>query len=169
MKNKIFASFFFLVILFFSGCGYKPTSTIAKKTIGEKIYIDVKIDIHNLNNSILIKDALINVLSSKLDVQIVTDRSLADTTIYGELQSISETVLESDVAGYSKMYRETVTVFISYIGIDKKTRNFTVSNYYDFVVSDDSVVTQSKKEEAIKLAINKALSDVFSKIAIHSL
>lgn len=120
MKNKIFASFFFLVILFFSGCGYKPTSTIAKKTIGEKIYIDVKIDIHNLNNSILIKDALINVLSSKLDVQIVTDRSLADTTIYGELQSISETVLESDVAGYSKMYRETVTVFISYIGIDKK-------------------------------------------------
>lgn len=26
-----------------------------------------------------------------------------------------------------------------------------------------------KKEEAIKLAINKALSDVFSKIAIHSL
>ncbi len=168
MKNKFFTSFFLLFILLFCGCGYKPTSIIAKNTMGEKIYIDVKIDIQNLNDSILIKDALINMLSSKLDVQIVTERALANTTVYGELKSVSETALESD-AGYSKIYRETVTIFISYVGVDKKTRNFTVSNYYDFVVSNDSVVTKSRKEEAIKIAINKALSDVFSKIAIHSL
>ena len=137
--------------------------------MGEKIYIDVKIDIQNLNNSILIKDALIDMLSSKLDAEIVHEKSLANTTIYGELKSVSETALESDDRGYAKIYRETVTVFISYVAADGKGRNFTVSNYYDFVVSDDSVVTNSKKEEAIKLAINKALSDVFSKIAIHSL
>ena len=168
MKNKFF-TLIFLILFLASGCGYKSTANIAKNTIDGKIYVDVKIDIQNLNNSILIKDALINMLSSKLDVQIVTEKALANTTVYGEIKSISETALESDVGGFSKMYRETVSVFISDIGVDKKTRNFTVSNYYDFVVSDDSVVTQSKKEEAIKLAINKALSDVFSKIAIHSL
>lgn len=169
MKNTIFALGILLSIIFFVGCGYKSTSIIAKQTMGEKIYVDVKIDIQNLNNSILIKDALIDMLSSKLDAEIVHEKSLSNTTIYGELKSVSETALESDVAGYSKIYRETVTIFISYIGVDGKGRNFTVSNYYDFVVSDDSVVTNSKKEEAIKLAINKALSDVFSKIAIHSL
>ncbi len=169
MKNKFFTSFFVLLILLFSGCGYKPTSIVAKKTIGEKIYVDVKIDIQNLNNSILIKDALINMLSSKLDTTIVHERAIANTTIYGELKSVSETALESDLAGYSKAYRENVTIYISYVGLDKKARNFTVSSYYDFVVSDDSVVTQSKKEEAIKLAINKALSDAFSKMAISAL
>lgn len=170
MKNKFFTFIFLLLsLIVFAGCGYKPTTSIAKHTIGGKVFIDVKIDVQNLNNSILIKDALINILASKLDIEIVKERSLATITIYGELQGVSETALESDVAGYSKIYRENVTVFISYIGLDKKTRNFTVSNYYDFIISDDSVVTQSKKEEAIKLAINKALSDVFSKIAINSL
>ncbi len=169
MKHKIFTSFFLLFIFFICGCGYKPTSIITKKTMGEKIYVDVKIDIQNLNNSILIKDALIEMLGSKLDAEIVHEKSLANATIYGELKSVSETALESDVAGYSKIYRETVTISISYVGVDGKGRNFTVSNYYDFIVSDDSVVTNSKKEEAIKLAINKALSDVFSRIAINSL
>lgn len=169
MKHKSFTLVFLLLVVLISGCGYKPATSIAKHTIGGKVYVDVKVDIQNLNNSILIKDALINILASKLDIEIVHERNLATTTIFGELRGISETALESDVAGYSKIYRENVTVFISYVGVDKKTRNFTVSNYYDFVVSDDSVITQSKKEEAIKLAINKALSDVFSKIAIHSL
>jgi hypothetical protein len=137
--------------------------------MGEKIYVDVKIDILNLSNSILIKDALIDMLSSKLDAEIVHEKSLANATIYGELKNVSETALESDNDGYAKIYRETVTVFISYVGSDGKGRNFTVSNYYDFVVSPDSVVTQTSKEQAIKFAINKALSDVFSKIAIHSL
>ncbi len=136
--------------------------------MGEKVYIDVKIDLQNLTNSILIKDALNTIIANKLDAKIVKEKSLADTFIYGELQSVSEIAMDTDLVGYTKVYRETVTVYISYAGIDQIKRNFTVSNYYDFVVSADSVVTQSKKEEAIKLAINKALSDVFSKIAIHS-
>ncbi|MDD2699093.1 MAG: hypothetical protein PHF17_09860 [Arcobacteraceae bacterium] len=170
MKNKFFVFISLLLsLIVFAGCGYKPTTSIAKHTIGGKVFIDVKIDVQNLNNSILIKDALINIIASKLDVEIVKDKNLATTSIYGELKSVSEIAMDTDLAGYTKVYRENVIVYISYVGIDKKVRDFTVSNYYDFVVSDDSVVTQSKKEEAIKLAINKALSDVFSKIAIHSL
>ncbi len=168
MKN-IFSLLFGLFLLFVvAGCGYKPTANIAKQTMGEKIFIDVKIDILNLTNSILIKDSLINMISSKLNAKIVHERSFADTIIYGELQNVSEVAMDSDLSGYTKIYRENVTVFISYTGKDKQTRSFTVSNYYDFIISTDSVITQSKREEAIKLAINKALADVFSKIAIQT-
>lgn len=159
---------FLLILVVFEGCGYKPTSSVAKKSISGAVFVDVKMNIQNLNNSILIKDSIINMLISKFDVNIVTNRSLAKSIIYGELKSVSETILETK-DGYATKYRETVTIFISYIGNDQKIKNITVSNYYDFIVSDDSVVSQNKKDEAIMLAINKALTDIFSKIAINSL
>ncbi|MBI3874114.1 MAG: hypothetical protein HY307_03835 [Arcobacter sp.] len=159
----------FLVAILFVGCGYKPTSNFVKKSIANTVFVDVKIDIKNLNNSILIKDALINMLSSKLDINIVTDRSLASSIVYGELRSVSEAIMETDSHGYANKYRETVTIFVSYIDQNKKTKNVTVSNYYDFIVAPDSVVSQSKRDEAITIAITNALSDVFAKIAISSL
>ena len=169
MKRFLLFIFLQLSIILLVGCGYKPTSTVAKKNVGEKVFIDVKIDVQNLNNSISIKDALINMISSKLDGEIVKEKTLATTSIYSELRSVSERAMDTDSAGYTKIYRETVVIYISYLGNDNKIKEFTVSNYDDFVVSDNSIETQSNKEEAIKLAINKALSDVFSKLAISSL
>ena len=47
-------------------------------------------------------------------------------------------------------------------------QTFTLSNYYDFTVDNDSTITQSKKDEAISIAISKALTNIFSKIAVNS-
>ena len=159
----------FLIYGLFAGCGYKPKSNYVKKSINGTVFVDVKIDIKNLNNSILIKDALINMLSSKLDIDIVANRSMASSVVYGELRSVSESILETDPSGYAKKYRETVTIFISYTDKNKQTKNVTVSNYYDFIVSEGSVVSQAKRDEAITFAITNALSDVFAKIAINSI
>jgi len=153
----------------FAGCGYKPTTSIVKNSISGKVFIETKIDIQNLNNTVLMHDALIHMLNSKLDIELVEQKKDATSFVYGELKSISESILETDAQGFAKVYRESVTILVSFTTQDKKTKTFTVSNYYDFVVSSDSVVSASKKEEAIRLAIDKALSDVFSRIAIHTL
>lgn len=167
MKNKSF--FLSLFVLFFLiGCGYKPTTVAVKNGIYGSVFIETKKDIHNLNNTILMEDALKKILLGKLDIVLTNKRDEAASYVYGELQSVSESILETDSKGFAKVYRQTVTIFISFHSKENKTKNFTVSNYYDFVVAPDSVITSANKEEAIKQAIEKALSDVFSKIALYT-
>lgn len=156
------------VIMIFNGCGYKPTSSYATKAITGKTYVSVAIDIDNAGNTVLIKDALIELLVNKFNVTITSDKTIANSFVIGKLKSVSETQLQVDTQGYSKIYRETVTVQVDYYKLNGKRHYFTLSNYYDFTIDDDSTITQAKKDEAIKIAISKALSDIFSKIAIDT-
>ena len=50
--------FLFLIVVFFIGCGYKPSSYYSKNEIGGFVYVNVAIDINNAQNSVLIKDAM---------------------------------------------------------------------------------------------------------------
>ena len=157
------------MIVWFVGCGYKPTNRVVEQSLSGKIFVDTKIDIHNIRNSILVRDALIGIITKKLNSSVVSEKSSADATLYGELLGISEGILESGNDGYAKMYRQHISLYIVFVDKQGKSKNFTVSNYYDYVVDADSVATQTNKEEAIRIAIQKALSTIFSKIAIQSL
>jgi len=166
---KIVKIVFFVVIsLWFIGCGYKPTALYARKSLSGKTYVAVPIDINNAKNSVLIKDALVELLIGKFNVQITHDKTKANAFVYGKLKSVSQTQLQLDTQGYAKVYRETVTVEVKYYKLGESPKVITLSNYYDFTINQDSSVTQATKDEAIKIAINKALTDIFSKIAIHS-
>ena len=160
--------FIFLSVLFLSACGYKPTASYATKVISGKTYVDVKIDINNAKNSVLIKDAIVELLIGKFDVIVTNNKTEAKSFVLGTLKSVSETQLQTDTQGYAKVYRETVTVKVNYYRLGKKPTSLTLSNYYDFTIDKDSSVTQATKDEAIKIAISKALTDIFSKIAIKS-
>jgi hypothetical protein len=156
------------IVIGFNGCGYKPTVDYAKNALSGKVYVGVNIDIHNVKNTILIKDALIDILNDKFNLEVTDDKSKASSFIYGKLGSISETQIQSDVQGYSKAYRETASVTVTYHKRGGQKTTLTQSNYADFTVDDDSVVSQSKKDEAIKIAITKALSNIFSIMAVKS-
>ena len=163
-----FGFIFIFTIFIFNGCGYKPTSSYASKALSSDVFIEVPIDIKNARNSVLIKDALIELVINKFKLRTTTNKSFANSFIKAKLVSVSHKELQSDISGYAKVYRETVTVEVIYNKINKDSKKITVSNYFDFIVNSDSTITQSKKDEAIKIAINKALSEVFSKIAINS-
>jgi len=160
--------FLAFIILLFSSCGYKSTAYYASGEISGKTYVEVNIDIKNAKNTVLIKDAIIELLVGKFDAQITNNKSNANTIVKGSLVSVSQKQLQMDTSGYAKVYRETVKVKISYNKKGESVKSFTLSNYYDFTVDSDSSVTESKKEEAIKIAISKALSDIFSNIAVKS-
>ena len=159
---------FILIVTVFNACGYKPTSSYSSKALSSDVFIEVPIDIKNARNSVLIKDALIELIVNKFKLRTTTNKSFANSFIKAKLVSVSHKELQSDISGYAKVYRETVTVEVIYNKKNQDNKKIKVSNYFDFIVNSDSTITQSKKDEAIKIAINKALSEVFSKIAINS-
>jgi len=165
LKHIVFTLF---ALLLFTACGYKPAATYASKSLEGKVYVTVDIDITNARNSVLIKDALIDLLIGKFELNITNNKSMANSFISGKLISVSQKQLQSDTTGFAKVYRQTVSVEVKYYKKDEKVNTFTMENYYDFTVDDDSTITQSKEDEAVSIAISKALSDLFSKIAVNS-
>lgn len=158
-----------LTIAILSGCGYKPTSHYAKDVIVGNVYVDVAIDINNAQNSVLIKDSMNEMILNQFNARLTSDKTKADSFILVKLSSVSHTALASDNYGYVKTYRTTVNIEVRYNKKSEAIKILSVSNYYDYVVDTDSTITDQKKEEAVKIASTKALSDIFSKIAISSL
>lgn len=155
--------------LFMTGCGYKPTSYYAKKSISGKVYVDVKIDINNAQNSVLIKDAMNEMIINQFNATITNKKANADTVVVVSLSKVTHTAIASDNDGYAKTYRTTVIILFNYKKRNSPNVSIKVSNYYDYSVDADSTLTTQKKQEAVKIAATKALSDIFSKIAITTL
>jgi len=146
------------------GCGYKPTKYYAKDKIKGDIYLESKVDINNIDNSILIKDSIIELLLKEFDIKIVENRADADMVVSVDLLSVSHTAMKtSSQDGYTSFYRTTATLSFKY-----SNKNLTVTDYYDYSVGSDSTITDKKRLEALRLATSKALQNIFSKIAIES-
>ena len=160
---------FVLVIFIIYGCGYKPSSYYAKNSIKGLVYVNLKIDIKNTNNSVFIKDAMNDMIIHKFHSSLTSDKDKADSLVFVELSKVSHSTLVSDDEGYAKNYRTTVTIKVTYNLKNKPSTTLTLSNYYDYSVENSSVLTDEKKQEAVKIAASKALQDMFSKIAIKSL
>jgi len=166
MKVVLLFSFYFLLFTF-SGCGYKPSSHYAKNKIKGKVYVDVDINLEDPKNTVLIKDAMNEVVVSRFKSQLVYDKLEADTLIKLKLNSVSLKEIQYDKQGYVKLYRATVSIKVIYKG-SGTSGTVTVSGSYDFTVDDDTVISDTKRFEAIKVASSKALEEITSKFAIES-
>ena len=166
MKYFISTIVFFIL---FVGCDYKPSSHYAKNTISGDVYVDIKIDIDNAQNSVLIKDAMNEMVINQFHSTLTNDKAKADTIVNIALSSVSHTAISSDNEGYAKTYRTSVSITVDYKKQNTPNVSIKVSNYYDYSVDADSTLTEQKKQEAVKIAAIKAISDIFSKIAIATL
>ena len=160
----------FLIFFTFVGCGYKPSSYYAKNEISGKVYITSSIDIENSQNSIVIKDTMNEMIINQFNATLTNDKNLANTLVIVELSGVSHSALSTDNDGYTSSYRTTVTIKVSYKkNLPKEIyKVLSVSNYYDYTVDADSLITDQKKLEATRFASTNALSDLFSKIAVNS-
>ena len=68
------------------------------------------------------------------------------------------------------LIRTDVTINIKYKKNkpNSKLTTLDLSNYSDYEVDENSIITEQKKQEAIKLAAAKAFSNLISKIAIRN-
>jgi hypothetical protein len=156
-----------LAILFFIGCGYKPTSYYTKKSISDKVYVSLAINIANPQNSLFIKDSLNEILISRFKSSLVELPKDATTTIDINLKSITLTTLQYDESGYSSLYKASVSIGLSYNNkITKRSGSFTLNGEYTFAIDSNSVISNNKQIEAIKIASSNALEELLSKFAI---
>lgn len=164
MFKKVFVWSLFLLLV---GCGYKPASHYAKDKVKGNVFVDMYINIVDPKNSVLIKDAMSEILVSRFGAKLVYDKKLADTTLFLRLNSVGMQVLQYDAQGYEKLYRATVNIKVDYTSSEDKG-SVTVSGTYDFAVDGQNEISEAKRFEAIKNASSKALEEVISKLAIET-
>lgn len=160
--------FLLYIFFFFIGCGYKPTVNITNEILKGNVYIDVPIDIHNIENSILIRESLIDMFSNKFNMIVVNEKSKADLYATGKIFLITHEALESDL-GYVKLFRETVTIQVEFSDKKSLKKSYKATDYYDYSIDDESILSERRKNDAIKEAIKNALSSIPPQIALSLL
>ena len=158
---------FVLLSLVLVGCGYKPSSWYAKKAIHGKVFVDITIDIVDPRNTVLIKDAMNEIVVNKFAAKLTTDKKTADTIVNLSLGNVSLSEIQYDRLGYVKLYRIVVPVKVHYKN-SKKSGKFSVKGDYDFSIGDDTVISDAKRFEAIRQASSNAMDEIVSKLAIES-
>jgi len=153
------------IIFIFTSCGYKPTSIYTKEVLGEKIYTEVVISLKDPENSVLIKDAVNEAVVSQLRSKIVSEDE-ADSKFYITLKSVSFVPIQYDKNGYVIAYKTFVDIVTKYVDKDNKTRKIVTKGDYDFPIESSSLISDTKRFEAIKFASQKALDEVRSIISV---
>ena len=168
-KKVLFVLFTFIISFSFFGCSYKPSSQYAKEEIQGNVFVKVTIDLEDPQNSVLIKDSINKLLIQKLDVDMVSSESLADTIMYINVNRVSMQELQYDDLGYNKLYRALVSINVSYSKKgEKKKKSFIVDGEHNFSVDNGTTINSNQRYDAIKKASDKALEEVLSKIAVSS-
>ena len=164
----LFLTFIFSIFIL-TGCGYKPTSHYAKNEISGKVFVKLNVNIDNATNSVLVKDAVNEMVVNQFGASLTNNESKANTIMDVSLSSVGFTTLQSDSQGYAQLYRTNVEISLSYLNVDlNESKSLSVSGSYDYSVDADSVITDAKKQESVKVAAQKALTEIFSKIAVQS-
>ncbi|MCI5968080.1 LptE family protein [Helicobacter sp.] len=167
MMQKIFLILVAFLALNFSACGYKPLAHNTQKTLGDKIYVEVKIDPRDPQNSVALKDELSKSIFGRLHANIV-DKENATSIIEVQLRSVSFNSLAENRTGFATFYRCEVAVEFKFINnLSQKMRVFNKRGFYSFSLNESSIITDSVRLEAINRATLQALDGFISQIGIE--
>lgn len=157
--------FFFAVLFLFVGCGYKPSSFYTKRVLGKNIHVDTKISRRDPKNSVLIKDAVNEAVVGRFGAKLSSKKS-ADTNLVVSIGSVSFTPTVYNRDGYVIAYKARVTLNSSFLMQDNSIKKFSTVGEYDFPIEANSVISDTKRFEAIKNASADAINEIISKISI---
>ncbi len=159
MKKIVLILSFFLV-----SCGYKPVSHLTKELIAQKVYVDVKVSLSDPANSVLAKDAVLEAVVSRFGASI-SNKQDAQTLINIKVKSINFNPIIYDQNGYVISYKTELVLAIDTIFQNGKQINFDATGEYDFSIEANSIISDSKRFEAIKNSSLDALNEYFAYIS----
>ncbi len=159
---------FLVVLIFINACGYRPSAQYAREVLGERLHVEVTISRKDPKNTVLIKDAVNEAVITRFGAKL-SPKELADTHINLSMGSISFTPILYDTNGYVIAYKAKVSLNIKYTTKDKKTSRFSTTGEFDFPIEANSVISDSKRFDAIRLASIDALNEFSSKISVKGM
>lgn len=171
MTLSLFRNLFIavLTVIFVAGCSYKPATHYAKKEISGNVYVKLIVDLKDPKNSVLIKDAMNDLIIQRLDANIVKNKENADILMELRLNKANFSVLQYDKLGYNKVFKTTVSLNVSYQKANESSKkSFTVNGEDTFSIEDGTVISDTKRYESIKTASDDTLRNVISKLAALS-
>lgn len=154
-----------ILIVLFSACGYKPTADLAKTIIGSKVSVSIFINSENPENTIIIKDAVLEALITRFKV-LTTTRKFSITHLDVKLNRVGESAIEFDSSGYVVAKRMTTSLAITRYtkGIKK---SYNVSGQFDFTIQPNATVSETDRFKAIKAASLKAIDALIVQLAVQ--
>lgn len=157
-----------VVILIFVGCGYKPSSYYTKRVLGQNIYAQVKISRTDPRNSVIIKDAINEAILTRFLGRLTT-KEKADTVLNIKFNSVSFKPVLYDASGYVVSYKSKVSLKISYKRKGKVVKILSTSGEYDFPIEANSVISDTKRFEAIRYASLDAINEFVSAVSVQGM
>ena len=152
-------------VMFFAGCGYYPVARFAKKALNDNLYVELKVNSANTENSVEIKDLLNKLIVSRFQKNLAS-KDDADTIITVEIVSVRDSSIATNNDGFTTFYRVNVRVKFFYKNKRGDEREFYNSAYQDYAVSlEDPLITYANKLEAIKEASSQCVDKFLTQIA----
>ena len=137
-------------------CGGKPVAKYASTVFEEPVLVNVKIDPEDPESGEFIQDELTRTVVNRLNLKVTKNVDKAKSYILVNIYAVNTSPANYDDNG--NVIRYSVNAAIKFAMKDKKgfwTKNIVTNQYVS--VKAQSLLSQSEKQKAEKLAIKKAL------------
>lgn len=152
----------FIISIFFTACGYKPSAKFSKSVLGEKVSTSVIISAQDPENSVLIKDAVDSAVI-KLFHASITDRKHSDSHLNLKISNPVYSPIQYNTDGYVIAYRMSIDIEVTRFS-KSKTKIYHTKGTYDFSVQPNAVVTDQERFDAIKFSSQKAIASFIAQL-----
>jgi hypothetical protein len=152
-----------LVLVFFTSCGYQPSSKFARNVVGEKVSTSISISQSDPENSVIMKDSVDAAVIEVFHANLVS-KSESQTHLHLSVSNPKYTPIEYDSNGYVIAYRTKITLKIKkyFRGISKE---YTSKGTYDFSIAPNSIISDQERFQAIKFSATKAIESFLAHIS----
>lgn len=151
------------LLIYFAGCGYKPSAKFAREIVGKKISTSVVISAQDPENTVIIKDAVDQAVIEIFHTSL-TNKKYSDTHLSLSIAPPSYAPIEYNENGFVISYRATISLYILRESKDV-TKRYTAVGTYDFSVVPNAVLTDQERFDAIKFSSVKAISSFIAQVS----
>ena len=152
-----------VAVMLLTACGYRPSSVMAKRVIGERIYTNVDVSLSDPENAVLTKDAINRALQTRLQT-IVTNKEDAESMIGLVYERISFIPLQYDRNGYVVFYQVQMTLKFTFIK-GKESEERRIIGRYEFPILPSAIISNNVRLKAIEQSSIKAIDQFIAYIS----
>jgi outer membrane lipopolysaccharide assembly protein LptE/RlpB len=159
-------SLFFLLsfVSIIAGCGYKPVAQYGKAQLPEPVYVDVQLSGVEPQNGVYLKEEIMRVLRTHFQERVVLDKAQAASELLIPRYKIDYKPLAYDTNGYVIRYRVSVDIDFLLRSPKGQLRK-RIRGTEDVNIQPGSLTSDVAREQAIRVAIRKAMDDFIAYVA----